>query len=57
MNKFGIDDWTKSLLNITPCKQSSILLFVKICVSVFPFDVWDGLWVLIRPVPEVSLLL
>ena len=32
------------------------LLFVKICLTVFPFDVWDGLWVLIRPVPEVSLL-
>ena len=24
---------------------------------VFPFDDWDGLWVLIWPVPEVSLLL
>ena len=37
--------------------SSVILLFVKICLSVYPFDVWDGLWVLIRPVPEVSLLL
>ena len=24
---------------------------------IFPFDVWDKLWVLIRPVPEVSLLI
>ena len=30
-----------------------MLLFVKICLSVFPFDVWDGLW----PVFDVSLLL
>ena len=37
--------------------QIVILLFVKICLSVFPFDVWGGLWVLIWPVPEVSLLL
>ena len=34
-----------------------IFLFVKICLSIFPFDVWDRLWVLIRPVPEVSFLL
>ena len=32
-------------------------LFVKICLSVFPFDVWDGLWVLIWSVPEVFSLL
>ena len=25
-------------------------------LSVFPFYIWDGLWGLIRPVPEVSLL-
>ena len=37
--------------------SSVILLFVKICSSIFPFDVWDGLWVLIRPISEVSLLL
>ena len=24
-----------------------ILLFLKICLSTFPFDVWDKLWVLI----------
>ena len=30
---------------------------VKICLSIFPNDVWDKLWVLIRPVPEVSLLM
>ena len=24
---------------------------------IFPFDVWDKLWILIRPVPEVSLLI
>ena len=36
--------------------SSVILLFVKIYLSVFPI-VWDGLWVLIRQVPEVSLLL
>ena len=35
--------------------SSVILLCVKICLSVFPI-VWDGFWVLIRPVPEVSLL-
>ena len=23
---------------------------------IFPFDVWDKLWILIRPDPEVSLL-
>ena len=33
------------------------LLFVKICLSVFPFDVWFGLLALIRPVSEVSLQL
>ena len=34
-----------------------ILLFVKIGLSIFSFDVWDKLWVLIRPVPEVALLI
>ena len=34
--------------------SSVILLFVEICLSVFPFDVWDRLWILIRPVPGVS---
>ena len=34
-----------------------ILLFVQLCLAIFPFDVWDKLWVLIQPVPEVSLLL
>ena len=34
---------------------SVILLFVKICLAIFPFDVWDTLWVLIRPDLEVSL--
>ena len=33
-----------------------ILLFVKICLPIFPFDVWDKLLVLIRPVPGVFLL-
>ena len=28
-----------------------------ICLSIFPFDVWDKHWVLIRSVPEVSLLI
>ena len=32
-------------------------LFVKIRLSIFPFEVWDKLSVLIRSVPEVSLLL
>ena len=27
------------------------MMFVKICLSDFPFHVWDGLLVLIRPVP------
>ena len=27
------------------------------CLSIFPFDVWEKLWVLIRSVPEVSLLI
>ena len=31
-----------------------ILLFVGMCLSIFPFDIWDKLWVLIRSVPEVS---
>ena len=30
-----------------------ILLFVKICLPIFLFDVWDKLWVRIRSVPEV----
>ena len=34
-----------------------ILLFVGMCLSIFPFDVWDKLWVLIRSVPEVFLLI
>ena len=29
---------------------------LNICLSIFPFDAYDKLWVLIRPVPEVSLL-
>ena len=33
-----------------------ILLLVKICLSIFPFDVWDKLLVVIWPVPEVTLL-
>ena len=37
--------------------SSVILLFVKICLSIFSFDVWDRLWVRIRPVPEVPLLI
>ena len=37
--------------------SSVTLLFVTIHLSVFTFDVWDGLWNLIRPVPEVYLLL
>ena len=27
------------------------------CSSIFPFDVWDKLWALIRPDPEVSALI
>ena len=34
-----------------------MLLFVTICLSIFPFDVWDKLWVLIRSVPEVSFII
>ena len=34
-----------------------ILLIVGMCLLIFPFDVWDKLWVMIRPVPEVSLLI
>ena len=30
---------------------------VGMCLSIRPFDVWDKLWVLIRSVPEVSLLI
>ena len=37
--------------------SSVILLFVKTFGSIFPFDVWDKFWGLIRPVPEVSFLL
>ena len=32
-------------------------IVVGMCLSIFPFDVWDKLWVLIRSVPEVSLLI
>ena len=32
-------------------------LFVKIYLFLFPFDVWDTLWILIRLVPEESLLI
>ena len=35
-----------------PCK-----FIVQIGLSSFPFTVWDKLWVLIRPVLEVSLLI
>ena len=31
-----------------------ILLCVKLCVSVFPSGVWEGLWVLIRSVSKIS---
>ena len=34
-----------------------IFLFVGMCLSIFPFHVWDKLWVLFRSVPEVSLLI
>ena len=34
-----------------------ILLLIKICLSIFPFDVRDKLWVLIWPVPEVTLVI
>ena len=33
---------------------SVILLFVKICLSIFPFNVLGNLWVLIRPVLGVA---
>ena len=33
---------------------SVILLFVKICLYILPFNVLDKLWALIRPVPGVS---
>ena len=36
--------------------SSVISLFVKICLFIFPFDVYDKLWVLFRPVSEVYLL-
>ena len=36
---------------------SVILLFVGMCLSIFPFDVGNKLWVLMRSVPEVSLLI
>ena len=32
-------------------------IVVKIYLSIFTFDVWDKLWALIWPVPEVSLLI
>ena len=34
--------------------SSVVLLFVKTCLSIFPFDVWYKLCVLILQVPEVS---
>ena len=45
--------WEKS------ANSAYVLLFrclLRYVYPVFPFDVWDGLWVLIQPVPEVSLL-
>ena len=42
-------DWERAV------NSHVILLLVKTCLSIFPFDVWDKLWVLYRPVPEVSL--
>ena len=36
--------------------SSVILLFDKVCLSIFHFDVWNGVWILIRPFPDVSLL-
>ena len=32
-------------------------IIFNICLSMFPFHVWDKLWVLIRPIPEVSLVI
>ena len=29
----------------------------KICLSIFTFDVWDKLWVLILSIPELSFLM
>ena len=55
--QFRIFEWVlhcqHKLVSLSPV----ILLFVKICLSIFLLDVWDKLWVLIRPVPEVFLLI
>ena len=48
---------TTTKKNVLGYKAFQVFLFFgKIFLSVFPFDVWDGLWALIRIVPEVSLL-
>ena len=42
---------------VNPAFSSVILWFVKICLSIFPFNVLDKLSVQIRLIPEVSLLI
>ena len=39
------------------CIKLKDFLLSFIFLFIFPFDVWDTLWVLIRPVPEVALLI
>ena len=37
------------------CIKSKDFYYILV-LFIFPFDIWDKLWVLIQPVPEVSLL-
>ena len=53
VTEFPLNMGKSCLLGLSPI----ILLSVKICLSIFPFDVWDKLWVLTRPVPEVALVI
>ena len=52
-NSAKVTEW----LPVGERAANSAYHLVKICLSVFLFDIWDGLCVLIRSVPEVSLLL
>ena len=55
---FSKDGWVATCLGKSCWLGLSpvISLFMGMCLTIFPFDVWDKLWVLIRFVLEVSLL-
>ena len=55
---FSKDGWVTTCLGKSYWLGLSpvILLYVGMCLSIFPFDVWDKLWVLIWSVSELSLI-